>query len=59
LAKTNVSVGRDPLFVQDNFEPSHLLIAKNVVIGIVKQQHTQSMGLEVILFVQPEIGSAD
>src|ERR1019366_8686466 len=54
-----ISIRADPLLMQDNLEPAHLLVAENVMISVVIQQHAQSMGRKIVLFVQSEIGTTE
>src|SRR5579872_5352308 len=55
--EAQVSSGGDTLIVQNDLHAVHLLIAEDVVIGVVKQQNAQAVALENVLLGQMQFGS--
>ena len=56
--QAHISVGSDALILKNDLQPAHLVIAEATMIGIVKKQNTEPMGLEHILLRPMKIGPA-
>jgi hypothetical protein len=42
--------------VQDNFNAAHLFVAEDTVVCVVEKENAETLSLEVVLIVQPEVG---
>lgn len=56
--KAHIAIRGNSLVVQNHLDAAHLLVAKNVVIRVVEQQHAQALGFQGIVRAHLKLSGA-